>query len=76
MKPFRQATTPKKAYQILLRSFLLAATLVACIGILVAKTPGFSEEAQYLTILSASLACQGVWGFVLFDCMHRRLGKN
>ena len=76
MKPFRQAATPKKAYQILLRSFLLAATLVACIGIVVAGTTDYREEAQYLTILAASLASQGVCGFVLFDCMHRRLGKN
>ncbi len=76
MKLFHKISTPKKAYQRLLQIFLVMATLVAVIGIIVAKNTDLREEARYLTILAASLACEGVWGFVFFDCMHRRLGKE
>ena len=76
MKIRQQFEKTQKRYLRILQSFLLAATLVSIIGIVFALTPGHFEEAQYLTILSAVLACQGVWGFVLCDCMHRRLGKE
>lgn len=76
MKLRKQIEATKKRYQRVLQLYLLAASLVALIGIIVAKTPGLYTEAKYLTILSATLACQGVWGFVLMDCMHRRLEKE
>lgn len=57
----------------LLKWFLLGATLTAVIGIFTALTGGFYLEARYLTILAITIACQGVWGAVLFDCIHRRI---
>ncbi len=64
----------EQKYLWLLKGFLLAATFLAAAGILVYRA-GDWESARYFTILSAMLACQGVWGFVLFDSLHRRLSK-
>lgn len=65
-------TVPKKYIRVL-KGFLLGATLVAALGIVTVSLGEYPLEARYLTILAATLACQGVWGAVLCDCMHRRL---
>lgn len=65
--------TIQPKYLSVLKYFLIAATITAVIGIFLVSCGTYREETQYLTILSATLACQGVWGAVLCDCMHRRL---
>lgn len=56
----------------IIKWFLLGATLVAIVGIATVFSGNYHIEARYLTILAATLACQGVWGGVLFDCIYRR----
>ena len=65
--------TVQPKYLAILKWFLLVATVTAIFGIIVVTAGEYPLEARYLTILSATLACQGVWGAVLCDCMHRRL---
>lgn len=58
----------------MLQFFLVAATFVSVLGIITATAGEYSiKEARYLLILSVTIACQGWWGFVLFDCLRRRL---
>ena len=71
LKEAMQTIQPR--YLSLMKWFLLSATLTAMIGIVIVLAGNYALEARYLTILAATLACQGVWGAVLFDCMHRRL---
>ncbi len=68
--------TVQPKYLAVLKWFLLAATVTAVFGIVIVTLGEYPVEARYLTILAATLACQGVWGAVLCDCMHRRLGKE
>lgn len=68
--------TVQPKYLSVLKYFLIAATIAAVIGIFLALHGSYREETQYLTILSATLACQGAWGAVLCDCMHRRLNRE
>lgn len=74
MKEAFKTVQPK--YLAILKWFLMAATLTAVLGIVIVTSGKYPVEARYLTILAATLACQGVWATVLCDCMHRRLGKE
>lgn len=66
----------KKCYLILLKYFLIAATLVCAVGIGVFYQGQSVDAPRYLLIAAVTLACEGIWGFVLFDCLERRLGKS
>lgn len=68
--------TIQPKYLNLLKYFLIAATVIAILGIFLVTRGDYPMESRYLTILSATIACQGVWGAVFFDCLHRRLNQQ
>ena len=72
MKLSEAVKTVQPKYISILKWFLFIATLIAIIGIFVVLAGEYRTEARYLTILAATVACQGVWGMVLCDCVHRR----
>lgn len=72
MKLSEAVKTVQPKYISILKWFLFIATLIAIIGIFVVLAGEYRTEARYLTILAATVACQGVWGMVLCDCIHRR----
>ena len=73
MKLKEAMKTIQPRYLSLMKWFLLSATFTAIVGIVTVLAGNYAMESRYLTILAATLACQGVCGAVLFDCMHRRL---
>ncbi len=72
MKLSEAIKTVQPKYISILKWFLFVATLIAIVGIVTVLQGGYHLEARYLTILAATVACQGVWGMVLCDCIHRR----
>lgn len=76
MKLRQELEKAEKKHLRMLKYFMIAATVVAITGIITILLREYMvKEARYLLILAVTVACQGMWGFVLFDCMKRRLER-
>ena len=58
------------------QGFLFVSIIALITGIFVVKAFNDVENARYLLILGGVVLCEGVWGGVIIDCIHRRRGKG